>query len=145
MSTKTLPLIRWRSTILIMKRILQSHHPIRHVKSFKYAFEGLFHALLNEANFRVQVSLTIIIVSMAIYFNISYVEWGLLIMASGFLLAAEMLNTVVEELLDHLIKEYHEGVKVIKDLAAGFVLTASITALIIFILVFGHRIFGLFL
>ncbi|KKS14800.1 MAG: Diacylglycerol kinase [candidate division WWE3 bacterium GW2011_GWB1_41_6] len=53
-----------------------------------------------------------------------------------------MTNTVVEELIDQLIKEYHEGVRIIKDLSAGFVLTTSITTLAILILIFGDRIFS---
>ena len=61
-------------------------------------------------------------------------------MVSGNLLAAEMVNTVVEEFMDHLLREYHNGAKVIKDVAAGFVLVNAITAAIVFLLLFGSRI-----
>ena len=40
----------------------------------------------------------------------------------GLLLSAEMINTLVEEFIDNLIKDEHEGAKIIKDVAAGFVL-----------------------
>jgi diacylglycerol kinase (ATP) len=56
-----------------------------------------------------------------------------------------MINTVVEEFIDQLIKEYHEGAKVIKDMSAGFVLITAVTTLIILFLIFGHRIPTLFL
>ena len=118
------------------KRILKAHHPIRHAKSFKYAFRGLYHALTNEANFRVQVIFTIIVVLAGFYFRITTTEWALLVLSTGFLLSAEMVNTVVEEFIDHLIQDYHEGAKVIKDLAAGFVLTAAITTIVITGLIF---------
>lgn len=118
----------------------KSHHPIRHVKSFKYAFEGIFHALLNEPNFRLQLIIVAVSTFLGFHYNISNVEWAILIVVMGTLLSAEMLNTVVEEFMDHLIKEESVGVKIIKDLAAGFVLVTAITALLIVILIFGNRI-----
>ena len=128
-----------------MGNILNSHHPMRHVKSFHYAFLGIIHAMLNEPNFRVQLLIAIISLILGIHFKISNIEWGLLTLSMGSLLSAELVNTVVEEFLDHLIKEYHEEAKIIKDVAAGFVLITAITALIIFILIFSHRIPYLFI
>lgn len=123
-----------------MHKLFKSHHPVRHVKSFKYAFQGLFHALLNEANFRIQTVFSLLTLGLGLYLKISHTDWGLLILANGFLLAAEMINTVVEEIIDNLIKEHHEGARIIKDLAAGFVLTAGLTALAIFLLIFGQKL-----
>lgn len=119
-----------------MKNIFKSHHPKRQVKSFKYAFEGIWHTLLNEANFRVQMVFAVFIIILAFILNISPMEWALLILSTGFLLSAEMINTVVEEFIDNLIQEYHEGAKVIKDVSAGFVLIAAVTTLAITLLIF---------
>jgi len=123
-----------------MFELLKSHHPMRHAKSFKHAFEGIFHALLHEANFRVQVMIVFLAVLFGIRLKISNTEWGLLTISMGLLLTAEMVNTVVEEFIDNLIQEYHDGAKVIKDLSAGFVLITAIVALIILYLIFGHRV-----
>ena len=123
-----------------MNQVFKSHHPIRHVKSFGHAFEGIFHALLNEPNFRVQIIIAVLSVILGYHFKISNTEWAILTLSNGFLLSAEMLNTVVEEFIDNLIKEESPAVKIIKDLTAGFVLTTAITALIIFMLIFGHRL-----
>lgn len=124
-----------------MRNVLKSHHPMRHAKSFKYAFEGIWHALLNEANFRVQIVIVFVACSLGVFYKISNTEWALLTLSLGALLAAELLNTVVEEFIDALIKEYHEGAKVIKDMSAGFVLISAGVTLVILYLVFGHRIF----
>jgi len=70
------------------------------------------------------------------HFNITNIEWALLILSMGLLLMAEVLNTVVEDTIDFFIKDFDEGVKVIKDLSAGFVLITAITALAILILIF---------
>ena len=122
-----------------MHHILKSHHPVRHVKSFKYAFEGVFHALLNEGNFRVQVVIATVATYLGFYFNIDHTEWALLVLSMGFLLSAELINTVVEEVIDNLITEQHLGAKIIKDVSAGYVLISAITSLLILILIFGHH------
>lgn len=124
----------------LFKSIWRSNHPLRRIKSFRYAFEGLFHALINEANFRVQVVIVILSIIAGVYFNITVAEWAVLTLSMGFLLMAEMINTVVEEFIDHIIKEESQVAKIIKDLGAGFVLVAAITALIILSLVFGQHI-----
>ena len=123
-----------------MHHIFQSHHPLRHAKSFKYAFEGIFHAIINEANFRIQVIIVAISVWLGFHYEISNVEWGILILSMGALLSAEMLNTVVEELMDFFVKDENVVAKIIKDITAGFVLVTAITALLILILIFGNRI-----
>jgi len=120
--------------------IWKSTHPLRRIKSFKYAFEGLFHALLNEANFRIQVIIVILSVIGGYYFKISVAEWSVLVLSMGFLLMAEMINTVVEEFIDHIIKEESQVAKIIKDLGAGFVFVAAFTTLIILTLIFGQHI-----
>ena len=124
-----------------MHEILRSHHPIRHIRSFKYAFKGLAHVLLNEANFRVQLAIVVLFTITGVVFKISALEWSVLILAMGFLLSAEILNTVVEELIDHLIKEISETARIVKDLTAGFVLVAAFTCLIVFVLIFRHYVF----
>lgn len=123
-----------------MKKVITSHHPRRHIKSFKYAFHGLFYALLNEANFRVQVIISVLAFILGVYFKISNIEWGLIVMASALLLSAEMVNTVVEEFMDHFMPEESPIVKVIKDLSAGFVLTAAFSMAAILMLVFAERL-----
>ena len=45
------------------------------------------------------------------------------------MLAAELFNTAIESLADHLHPEQHPAIKVVKDCAAGAVLVASVAAL----------------
>lgn len=121
---------------LKIHNLLKSRHPIRRVDSFKYAFKGVFHALSNEPNFRIQILIVLVTVILGAYFGINTTEWGLLIIAAGLLLSAEMINTVVEEIMDYLIPEESPVVAIIKDLSAGFVLTMAFTNLVILFLVF---------
>jgi diacylglycerol kinase len=122
-----------------MLQIFKSHHPIRHARSFKHAFEGIFHALLNEANFRVQIVIVILSILLGKFFKISNVEWAIVTMSMGLLLASELINTTVEEIMDHFVKHDNRVAKVVKDMAAGFVLINAIGSLIILYLVFGTK------
>ncbi len=126
-----------------MKSVLKSHHPRRHISSFKYAFSGVLHTLLNEANFRIQILITTVTVLLGIYLGLTNTQWAILTLAMGLLLSAEMINTLIENFIDVLIKEYHEGAKIIKDVSAGFVLITAITALIVLLLIFSEPLLRL--
>lgn len=127
-----------------MKSLLQSHHPRKHARSFKFAFEGIFHALLNEPNFRVHIVATIAVICLGYLFHISNVEWAIIAIISAMVLTAEMMNTVVEQVIDYLFKEQHPVAKITKDLAAGYVLISAVAAVVIFGLLFGHRLRGVY-
>lgn len=123
-----------------MLGIFRSHHPIRHAKSFKHAFEGIFHALLNEPNFRVQVVIVTVSIFFGKFLEISNVEWAILILSMGLLLTAELINTAVEEIMDHFVKHDNPVTKIIKDISAGFVLINAISSLLILYLVLGTKL-----
>lgn len=120
--------------------IIKSHHPIKHLKSFKYAFSGILHTLTHEANFRVQILITVVSIIAGFYFQISTVEWSVFIIAFSSLLSAEILNTSIENFIDFLIPKKSNVVKVVKDLSAGFVLINAIACLLILIIIFGKYI-----
>ena len=54
--------------------------------------------------------------------------WALVVLASAGVLAAELFNTAVEHLADHLHPEVHPSIRVVKDCAAAAVLVASLGA-----------------
>ena len=123
-----------------MLQIFESHHPIRHITSFKHAFKGIFHALINEANFRAQIVIVIFTIIFGKLLKVSNVEWALITLSMGLLLASELINTTVEEIMDHFVRHDNQIAKVVKDLTAGFVLINAIGSLIILYLVFGNKI-----
>lgn len=115
----------------------KSHHPVKHLKSFKYAFSGILHSLYHEANFRVQLVLSLFAFIGGIYFKISATEWSVLIISFASLLSAEVLNTSIENFIDYLIPKKSEVVRIVKDLSAGFVLINAVACLLILFIIFG--------
>ena len=101
------------------------NNPVRQLNSFKFAFEGLFHALLTEPNFRIQLIILTLSIILGKIYQITRVEWSDLINSLGLLLVVEILNTAIEEIMDQLIKHHDNGVKIIKDLSAAAVLISS--------------------
>lgn len=120
--------------------ILKAHHPVKHLKSFKFAFSGILHTLYHEANFRIQVILSLLAVTLGFYYQISEAEWGVMILAFASLLSAEVLNTSIENFIDFVIPKKSEVVRIVKDLAAGFVLINAVACAFILVIIFSKHI-----
>ena len=105
-------------------------------ESFKYALSGFFHALKNERNLRFHIWITALISIFAYNFGLARTEWIALIMAINFVLVCELINTAIENAVDTATKEYSPTAKIAKDVAAGAVFTASVSAVIVGLILF---------
>lgn len=106
------------------------------IHNVRYALNGVRIAWQEEFSFKVQVVITLLIVLLGWFFGITATEWLMVIFMVGFVLAAEAFNTALEELCDKFKAEHDPHIAKIKDLAAGAVLIASITALIVGAVIF---------
>src|SRR5688572_20849732 len=70
------------------------------------------------------------------FFHIKNSEWCWIILAIGLVWMAEIFNTALEKLTDLVSPEYNELAGKAKDLAAGAVLMAAFTAVVIGCLIF---------
>jgi diacylglycerol kinase (ATP) len=100
-------------------------------KSLVFAFKGVFKLLTTEHSVMVQFSLGILITIAGFYFQISKTEWLMQTLAIGLVLSIEGLNTAVEKIADFIHPEFHERIGFIKDISAGAVFFAALTALAI--------------
>ena len=116
-----------------MKKVLSIK---RLKKSFGYAFKGIDDVVSNEPNMKIHISVAILVVIMAFLLKISMIEWIILVLLIGLVLAAEIINTTIENLVDMYTKDYNERAKVVKDTAAGTVLILAITSAIIKLMIF---------
>jgi diacylglycerol kinase len=112
-------------------------------QSFRHAGRGLLLLCLTQWNFRVHLVAGIGAICLACYFRIAAIEWLFLIAAIALVLCAEALNTAIERTVDLLQPERHPFARDAKDLGAAAVLIASLLALIVGLIVFAPRIFGL--
>lgn len=113
------------------------------IRNFSYALAGLKIAWQEEFNFKFQIVCAVLALFLAWFFEISTLEWILIIFLIGFVLSAEAFNTALEELCDKFQADPDPHIAKIKDLAAAAVLVASATALIVGIIIFVPRFLGL--
>mgnify|MGYP003184553699 FL=1 len=109
-------------------------------KSFGYAFKGIDDVIEHEPNMKIHVVVAILVVIMAFILKVSIIEWIILVLLIGGVLAAETINTTIENLVDMYTKEYDEKAKIVKDTAAGTVLILAITSAIIGLIIFVPKI-----
>jgi diacylglycerol kinase (ATP) len=105
-------------------------------KSFYYAGAGIKQFFRQEHNARIHLAAAIVVGLLAWWLKVSPTEAVALVIVVGLVWVTEMLNTCVEKTMDMVTREQHPQVKIIKDLAAGAVLIATITALIVGSIIF---------
>lgn len=107
------------------------------IRSFTYAWAGIRYCFRSESNFRIHIIASIAACIFSLLFSISATEWIAVCFCMAFVMAMEMINTVVEKLCDIVQKEIHPEIKKVKDMAAGAVLVSAVfsvvTACIIFL------------
>lgn len=112
------------------------------IRSFGYAFDGVKAAARSEQNLRFHLIAASVVLLLSFLLRISAIQFAIVIICIGFVIAAELLNTAIEKLSDIVLPEYNEKIKVIKDLSAAAVLVVSIIALIIGCIIFIPKVAG---
>lgn len=106
------------------------------IRSFKYAFQGLWFLIRDEHNFRIHLAAAFTVILLGIYFQVSRSDWLWLTASIGLVMVAEAFNSAIERLVDLKQPKHDPKAKVIKDLAAAAVLLSAFTALVIGIVIF---------
>ena len=106
------------------------------IDSFNYAFEGIIHVLRTQRNLRLHFLAAIAVFVAAVAVGVSRLELIALLLAIAFVLVAEMINSAIEGAIDVSTTSFDPNAKLAKDIAAGAVLIASITAVAVGYLVF---------
>ncbi len=109
-------------------------------RSFGYALNGIGIVLKEEFNARVHFLAATVAVVLGVVLKVAWFEWVILTLVIGGVFAMELINTSIEGLADLYSRERNPEIKKIKDLAAGAVLVAAITALIVGLIIFLPKI-----
>lgn len=115
----------------------------RHKVSFGHAWDGLVYTIKSQPNFQFHLFAILVVVSSGYYFQISFIEWLVLIFTFNFVLVAEMINTAVESVVDLIIREQRGEAKIAKDVASGMVLVSAIFSVVIGLMIFIPKIINL--
>ena len=110
------------------------------LESFNFAFEGIIHVVRHEQNLRIHFGIAIAVIIAAVGFDVTRMELIALLLAIAFVLIAEMLNSALEAVVDLVTPSVEPLAKIAKDVAAGAVLIATVTAVAIGYLVFSGAV-----
>lgn len=106
------------------------------LRSFKFAAQGITHCMKMERNFKIHLFMAVLVIINGFIMKISVIEWSIIIILLGGMLALELLNTAIERMVDLATEEFHLLAKQAKDTAAGAVLVFAIASAVIGLLIF---------
>ena len=109
-------------------------------QSFRHAFSGLWYVLRTQRNAWIHATITVAVFLLGSWVGLDRYDWTLITIAICFVWLAEIINTALEAITDLASPEQHPLAKVGKDVGAGAVLLASITAIILGMLILFPRL-----
>ena len=110
------------------------------LSSFSFAINGVFEFFRKERNAKIHLVAAVLVIVAGFYFRVNNIEWILIVIMIVSVFVAEMVNSSIESLCNHLHPGRHEKIKLVKDLSAGAVLIASIAAVIVAAIIFLPKI-----
>lgn len=120
------PFARFHIVDLPLDMTASKNQPL--MARIRFACAGLVHGARAERSVQLQlIALGAMLVAL-IVLRPEPVWWALVVGSSALVIAAEMFNTAIEALADHLHPEIHPNIRIVKDCAAGAVLIASLGA-----------------
>lgn len=108
----------------------------KQLKSFGCAIKGFFGAVCSEGHLRFHLVAAVYVLVFSSFYNFSAAQWAVLIILIALVIAAELVNTAIENTCDAVTKEQNANIGRAKDMAAGAVLVLSIAAAAIAVVFF---------
>ena len=121
-----------------------SDHP-SFKKSFGFALQGFRYTLATERNIRVMLGSAAFAVVMGLVLQLDLVSWAIVLLCIGCVLAAELMNTAIETVVDLVSPEYHPLAGHAKDIAAAAVYVLSFLVAVVGVCVFANAIISKFM
>jgi len=103
--------------------------------SFLYAAKGLGYAFSTQRNFRIHVGFALGAFGLGFLLGLNKSDLAIMSLTATSVLIVELLNTAIESVVDLAIgKRFHPLAQIAKDCSAGAVLVASISSVLIALL-----------
>lgn len=96
-----------------------------------------------QCHARLHLAATVIVVALGFSLRVTGGEWCALVLAMGIVWTAEAMNSAIETLADRITTDRDERVGRAKDLAAGAVLLAAISAAVAGVCIFAPRLWAM--
>ena len=114
--------------------------PGRILKATRWSLQGLAAAWLHESSFRLEVYLFVVLAPLALWLGADGIERALLVAPMLLVMAAELLNSAVEAVIERYGAEHHELAGRAKDMGSAAVFVLMMNVLAVWGLVLGPRL-----
>lgn len=94
-----------------------------------FALDGIKAGYAKESSIKTQAMFAVALLPALLILRPSLIWWALTGVMAAAVIAAELFNTALENIIDLVHPDYHAKIKLIKDCAAGGVLLLSVAAL----------------
>lgn len=106
------------------------------VRSLKHAIRGLRDVAHDEQSFRIQISVSIVVIGLSWLLPLDTWERILVILLCAAVMVLEVLNSIMERFADAVQPRLSPMVREVKDMMAGAVFLTSLTAGVVGVLIF---------
>jgi|SRR5665213_1504363 len=108
---------------------MYSHKNQSFFKRLRFALVGLREGIRAEHSLRFQAAACVCVLIALCVLRPEPIWWAMTALASALVIMAELFNTAIEHLVDHLHPGGHPRIGMVKDIAAAAVLMAVLGAL----------------
>jgi diacylglycerol kinase len=112
--------------------------------SLGYALAGWLYMLRRQKNTRLQMVASVAVMLFALWLQIDFLRWGVLVLTITMVWLAEFLNAAVEAVINLIAPDYHPMAKVGKDVAAAAVLLSVVASIVVGLLILGPALLAKF-
>ena len=110
------------------------------LESFNNAITGIIDTVRTERNMKIHLIAALGVLIVSFFFDISKFEFLILVVTITMVIAAEMINTAIEATIDMTTNYYHPLAKIAKNAAAGAVLIAAVSAVLVGYVIFWDKL-----
>ena len=110
------------------------------VDTFNNAINGIINTVRTERNMKIHLVAAILVLIACFFFDISRVEFLILVITITMVMSAEVVNTAIEAVVDMSTNYYHPLATIAKNAAAGAVLITAINAVIVGYVIFWDKL-----
>ena len=112
-------------------------------KAAGYSMQGLASAWKNEAAFRQELMLMLVLTPLAFWLGEGLTQQLLLMLVAWLVVIVEILNSGIEAVVDRIGSEHHELSGRAKDLGSAAVFLSLVLTVVVWGSVVGENLFGL--
>lgn len=113
------------------------------IDSFNNAIDGIIYTVRTQRNMKIHMGITLLVLIACLCFDVSKIEFLILAITITMVIAAELLNTAIEAVVDMNTNHYHPLAKISKNVAAGAVLLTAINAVVVGYIIFWDKLSNL--